>query len=220
MACPVPPVLQGIFPSIPLWMPLCVCGPCFSACLSASGEHLAQRMRGAAIWRHLWERCCVVVWICPLAPGTTADVLVWDRGGPQPATGHFTDDEVGANYVVLLIVLGLWEGGVFIQVLWPKHLLSEGAIWAGVTKQDVPGVFAVTAARTALAQVLPSGVPCFKTSMCPSVCSSQCSSSVFPSCGRSSFAIDRGVLRPLLCSPCPQVWNHVGPACFATPHPV
>ena len=51
----------------------------------SKGEHLKRRACGAAIWRHLWERCCVAVWMCPLTPGTSADVLIWDCGGPQRA---------------------------------------------------------------------------------------------------------------------------------------
>ena len=40
------------------------------------------------------------------------------------AKGHFKDYEVGADCVLLLIVLRLWEGGVVIQFLWAKCLLS------------------------------------------------------------------------------------------------
>ena len=50
--------------------------------------------RGApdvAIWQHLSQRCPVVSWICPLTPGTRADVLIWDRVGAQQAKGQFKD---------------------------------------------------------------------------------------------------------------------------------
>ena len=43
------------------------------------------------------------------------DLLVWDSEGPQGAKGHF-QHEVGANCIVLLIVLCLGEGGVFIYI--------------------------------------------------------------------------------------------------------
>ena len=48
------------------------------------------------------------------------DVLIWDREGPQWAKGRFKDYEVGANRVVLLIVLRLWEGCGFIQIYVAK----------------------------------------------------------------------------------------------------
>ena len=40
----------------------------------------------------------------------------------QRAKGHFKDSEVGANCIVLLSVLCLWEGGGFVHVLWSKCL--------------------------------------------------------------------------------------------------
>ena len=58
------------------------------------GAPEAARARGTASWGHDWDRCCVVVWICPLAPNAPADVLIWDREGP--------DNEVGANCMVLM----------------------------------------------------------------------------------------------------------------------
>mmetsp|Transcript_41564 Transcript_41564/g.67317 ORF Transcript_41564/g.67317 Transcript_41564/m.67317 type:complete len:115 (+) Transcript_41564:209-553(+) len=59
------------------------------------GLHLTWRARSAAIWRHQREGHCVVVWVCPAALGPSADVLIWDREGPQRAKGHFKDDEMG-----------------------------------------------------------------------------------------------------------------------------
>ena len=38
-----------------------------------------------------------IVSICHLAPGTSADVLVWYRQGPQRTKGHFKDYEFGCN---------------------------------------------------------------------------------------------------------------------------
>ena len=35
--------------------------------------------------QHLWERSCVVVELCPLVLGTSANGLVWDCEGPQRA---------------------------------------------------------------------------------------------------------------------------------------
>ena len=85
------------------------------------GLHLTRRARGTAIWRHPRGRCCGAIWICSLAPGTSADVFVWDRERPQRAKGYFKDYEVGANCIMLLTVLCLWEGGAFVQFLWPKR---------------------------------------------------------------------------------------------------
>ena len=66
--------------------------------------------------------CGVLCWICPLVPGTSADVLIWDRKGPERDKGHFKDDEVGASCIVLLIVLCWWDRGVFMQFLWLHSL--------------------------------------------------------------------------------------------------
>ena len=38
-----------------------------------------------------------IVWICPLAPGTSADVLIWDGYGPSRTKGEFFDYEVGGH---------------------------------------------------------------------------------------------------------------------------
>ena len=38
-----------------------------------------------------------IVWICPLAPGTSADVLIWDGYGPSCTRGDFFDFEVGGH---------------------------------------------------------------------------------------------------------------------------
>ena len=37
-------------------------------------------------------------------------VLIWDREGPQRAKGYFKDNEVGADMIVLLIVLCCGKG--------------------------------------------------------------------------------------------------------------
>ena len=57
---------------------------------------------------------------------------------PQGAKGHFNDYEVGANCMVLLIVVCLWEGGVFMHCLWPMCLLSRVAFLGEGKNQDVP----------------------------------------------------------------------------------
>ena len=38
-----------------------------------------------------------IVSICPLAPGTSADVLIWDGYGPSCTRGDFFDCEVGGH---------------------------------------------------------------------------------------------------------------------------
>ena len=82
--------------------------------------------------------------------------------GPHWAKGHFKDNEVGANRV-LLIVLCLWEGGVFLQFSWPKRWFSLAAILEGGKSQDVPGVLAAKVVRSASTPPLfteGSGRPC------------------------------------------------------------
>ena len=37
-----------------------------------------------------------IVWICPLAPGTSEDVLILDRVGPKRSKGHYMDYEIGS----------------------------------------------------------------------------------------------------------------------------
>lgn len=38
-----------------------------------------------------------IVWICPLAPGTSSDVLIRDREGPSRVKGQFIDYQFGAH---------------------------------------------------------------------------------------------------------------------------
>ena len=38
-----------------------------------------------------------IIWICPLAPGTLADLLIWDGYGPSRTRGDFFDFEVGGH---------------------------------------------------------------------------------------------------------------------------
>ena len=38
-----------------------------------------------------------MIWICPLAPGTSVDVLIWDGYGPSRTRGDFFDFEVGGH---------------------------------------------------------------------------------------------------------------------------
>ena len=38
-----------------------------------------------------------IVWICPVLPGTSADVKIWDKYGPQRTKGCFMEFEVGAH---------------------------------------------------------------------------------------------------------------------------
>ena len=38
-----------------------------------------------------------IIWICPLAPGTPADVLIWDGYGPSRTRGGFFDFKVGGH---------------------------------------------------------------------------------------------------------------------------
>ena len=45
------------------------------------------------------------------------DVFIWGCEGPQRAKGHFEDYEEVTNCTTLLIVLCLWEGGVFLMFL-------------------------------------------------------------------------------------------------------
>ena len=59
------------------------------------------------------------VWICPLAPGTSADVLIWDRGGPKRVKGHYMDYEIDS-------MDGAYKGR--LHVAWPfigRKMLTE-----------------------------------------------------------------------------------------------
>ena len=38
-----------------------------------------------------------IIWICPLAPRTSAHVLIWDGYGPSRTRGDFFDFEVGGH---------------------------------------------------------------------------------------------------------------------------
>ena len=51
-----------------------------------------------------------IVWICLLAPGTSADVLIWDREGPKRVKGHYMDYEMGS-------MNGAYKGR--LHVAWP-----------------------------------------------------------------------------------------------------
>ena len=116
-----------------------------------------RRACSTAIWQHLWERCCGSLWICPLAPGTSADILILYCERPQRVKGHFKDHEVCANCIALLIMLCLWKGRVFMRFSWPKCVLSLGAILGWGKKQDVPGVLAAKVVHGA--STPPNGVP-------------------------------------------------------------
>ena len=71
-----------------------------------------------------------IVWICPLAPGTSADVLIWDREGPKRVKGHYMDYEIGS-------MDGAYKGR--LHVAWPfigRKMLTkqqkeynDGAVW-------------------------------------------------------------------------------------------
>ena len=56
------------------------------------------------------DRLGNIVWICPLAPGTSADVLIWDREGPKRVKGHYMDYEIGS-------MDGAYKGR--LHVAWP-----------------------------------------------------------------------------------------------------
>ena len=51
-------------------------------------------------------------------------LLTWDHEGPQCAKRHFKYYEVGANRIVLLIELCLWEGAVFLHFFVAKVFCS------------------------------------------------------------------------------------------------
>ena len=51
-----------------------------------------------------------IVWICLLAPGTSADVLIWDREGPKKSKGHYMDHKIGS-------MDGAYKGR--LHVAWP-----------------------------------------------------------------------------------------------------
>ena len=50
-----------------------------------------------------------IIWICPLAPWTSADALFWDGYGPSRTRGYFFDFEVGGHD-------GAYEGRIHVIV--------------------------------------------------------------------------------------------------------
>ena len=64
---------------------------------------------------------------------------------PHWAMGHFRDYQVGANCIVLLIVLCLWEGGGFFMVFVAKALALVRGLFGRC--QDVPCVLATKVTR-------------------------------------------------------------------------
>ena len=50
-----------------------------------------------------------IIWICPLAPGTSADVLIWDGYGPSRTRGDFLDFELGGHD-------GVYKGRIHVSV--------------------------------------------------------------------------------------------------------
>ena len=52
-----------------------------------------------------------IIWICPLAPRTSADVLIWDGYGPSRTLGDFFDFEVGGHD-------GAYKGRIHVIVLF------------------------------------------------------------------------------------------------------
>ena len=125
---------------------------CLAAHLSPPGDapNAACAWHGY-IWRlcvYGWERCCGGTQICLLAPSTFADVHICNRKGPRGAQGRFQDYEVFANCIMLWIVRWLWEGRPFIQFLWPRCLLSLGAILAGGKNQDIAGMLPANVAHS------------------------------------------------------------------------
>ena len=59
-----------------------------------------------------------IVWICPLAPGTSADVLIWDRKGPERVTGHYMDYEIGS-------MDGAYKGRLHVWLFIGRKTLTE-----------------------------------------------------------------------------------------------
>ena len=60
-----------------------------------------------------------IVWICPLALGTSADLLIWDREGPKRSKGHYMDYGIGS-------MDGAYKGR--LHVAWPfigRKMLTE-----------------------------------------------------------------------------------------------
>ena len=71
----------------------------------AAGGTLARRARAGRAPGMFCDPCPTggmlllsnIIWICPLAPGTSADVLIWDGSGPSRTRGDFFDFEVGGH---------------------------------------------------------------------------------------------------------------------------
>ena len=69
-----------------------------------------------------------IVWICPLAPSTSADVLIWGREDPQQTKGHFTDYEFGPNKGALKAPLCLSLGVLASQSISTTTTMSTAII--------------------------------------------------------------------------------------------
>ena len=73
-----------------------------------------------------------MIWICPLAPGTSVDVLIWDGYGPSRTRGDFLDFEVGGHD-------GAYKGRI--------HVIG-GALSAVRAQGNYLGVWAVLETHT------------------------------------------------------------------------
>ena len=62
-----------------------------------------------------------IVWICPLAPGTSADALIWDGYEPSRTRGDFFHFEVGSHD-------GAYKGRVHVSV--PFIGRKNDTLWA------------------------------------------------------------------------------------------
>ena len=76
--------------------------------------------------------------LCSHAGQLWAPLRVYLFEEPQQTKGHFKSYEVGANGSVLLIVLCLWERGVFI-IFVATVFAFLGAILGGRKTKDLPG---------------------------------------------------------------------------------
>ena len=60
-----------------------------------------------------------VLWVCSLSPGTTPDVLIWEREGSQRQLGDFFDFEVGLHD-------GAYKGRIHMVVpFWGRGNLTD-----------------------------------------------------------------------------------------------
>ena len=70
-----------------------------------------------------------IIWICPLAPRTSADVLIWDGYEPSRTRGDFFDFEVGGHD-------GAYKGRIHVIGGALSAVRASATIWVSGRTRD------------------------------------------------------------------------------------